>query len=124
MQHIEQMNRTTDALRLAEQDLSNAIASVRGAHRRGKVVTARNYLRHLRDVHELQAKAIALGAEGPLVEPKHEIWKPTPINTGFVGITAEERAAREWKRVFNGFPFWVYASRAGQIPHHFSIAAE
>jgi hypothetical protein len=115
---------TTDALRLASQDVDRAIDAVRSAHRRDKVVTARAYLRHVRDVYELQGKAIALGATGPLVDPHHDIWKPTPIKTQLFGITAEQRAAIEWKGVFNRFPFWVYANRAGQTPTHFSIAAE
>ncbi|OHV81649.1 hypothetical protein [Rhizobium sp. LCM 4573] len=112
MQHFEQMNRTTDALRFAVQDLSEAIERARRKHRKGEMITGRNYLRQIRDVYELQVKADALGATGPLVEP----LMPDVFNSQLVGRTAEERKALEWKGVFARFPF--------PIPHHFKIAAE
>lgn len=115
------------ALHIAEQDLTTAIDDVRKLHRRGKVVSTERtaeYLRHLRDIYRYHGEAMARGETGPLVEPKNDMWKPTPIHTGFVGISAEQRAEREWKGVFNAFPFWVYARRSGQNPVHFLQAAE
>jgi hypothetical protein len=117
----------THALRYASQDLDQAIEATRALHRRDKVVSsgrAREYLSHIRDCYDLRIKAEALGATGPLIDAKSDLWRPTPVKSQLVGHTAEQRKQIEWKGVFNRFPFWVYARRAGQIPTHYSIAAE
>lgn len=103
---------TADALRIASADLSLAIERARRKHRKGEVITGRNYLRQIRDVYEMQVKAEALGAYGPLINP----LPPVPYRDQLVGYSPEQRKALEWKGVFDAFPF--------PIPHHFSIAAE
>jgi len=107
----EQLNRTTDALRLTEQDLSLAIEIVRRKSRQRVTVTARAYLRLIREVYDLQVKAKALGAAGPLIEP----LAPIPFSQ-FVGKPADQIFAANWRIDRRIFP--------RTAPLHFNIAAE
>lgn len=99
MQHIIQKNCITDALRLAEQDLTQAIDVVRSKARRGEEPTARKYLRLVREVFEMQEKAKDLGATGPLVEP----MMPIPFSQ-FVGLSADQIFAANWRIDRHIFP--------------------
>lgn len=90
-------NMMIDAMRITVQNIDSAITSVRGALRRGQQVERRaaTYLRLLKQLHEYRLEGEDMGLTGPLWDPR----KPMPFRTGFVGHTAEQVKALEWKPV-------------------------
>lgn len=90
------MTHNADALRINIQELDEAIRCARicmrtGDRRQDEFLA--DYLRLIRTVHELQQ---ALQAESNIAQPICMAFMPMPINPGFVGLSPEQKFAREW----------------------------
>lgn len=83
-----------DAMRYTLTDIDTYIRGVRGALRRGRpsYTLCRDYLRRVRDFHELQERAGELELYGPLCDPQ----EPMPFRPQIVGVSAAERFRMEW----------------------------
>lgn len=84
------------ALRYTLQELDNAIRYVRVCVRTGSPRTAEftaEYLRLVREAHEVKAKVQALSS---IWQPICEPHLPMPIREQLVGLSAEDRKRLEW----------------------------
>lgn len=77
-----------EAMRYTLSDIDTYIRGVRGALYRGKDarLLARDYLRLVRDLHDLQERAAELELYGPLCDPQ----MPIPFRPQMVGQTGGE----------------------------------
>lgn len=82
-----------DAQRLTVQSLDIVIENMRRKLRRGKYCHGTRYLELIRQAHELRAEGVERGLTGPIFEE----LAPVPYRTGFVGYTADQVRAMEWK---------------------------
>jgi hypothetical protein len=88
------MTDLSDALRQVHRELTPAIHHARIAVKTGRreAEFVGEYLKLVRQAHELREEGIAADCTGPL----WELMQPIPINPGFVGLNATEKFRREW----------------------------